>query len=222
MIRKSKSKTPRPDKRKGEKRDSYNVPDDLDLQLLAQSLEKLSKGLDAEGRAKPINEQYLKNLFRSAVRKKWMSCNVKLHFLESGLEPDYDQNTRRRFKIQCNICKNYFTKAEIEIDHIKQEQEFDSWDKATLWASAILDVGAKDLQRLCGECHSIKSHCDLLGLDFNVKYDWNVAIADKQAIEICKQKQDKEWLLAKGITPLGNQKLRRSQIVEELLKCSLE
>ena len=217
MIRKSKSKTPKPDKRKGEKRDSYNVPDDLDLQLLAQSLEKLGKGLDEDGKAKPINEQYLKNLFRSAVRKKWMSCGVKLHFLESGLEPDYDPSTRRRFKVRCNICKCYFTKAEIEVDHIKQEQEFDSWDKATLWASAILDVGAKDLQRLCCECHLIKSHCDLLGLDFRNEQDWKFAIADKEAIQICKQKEDKSWLLAKGLTPAGNAKLRREQITMRLL-----
>lgn len=218
MIRKSKSKTPRPDKRKGEKRDSYNIPDDLDLQLLAQSLEKLSKGLDAEGKAKPINEQYLKNLFRSAVRKKWMSSPQKLHFLESGLEPDYDVNTRRRFKIQCNICKNYFTKSEIEIDHIHQPQEFDDWSKAIPWARAILDVGVKDLQRLCGGCHDVKSHCDLLGLDFTKEYDWRFTVADKKAIEICKKKEDKSWLLEKGVTPASNTKLRREQIVQELMR----
>lgn len=218
MIRKSKSKTPKVDKRKGEKRDSYNIPDDLDLQLLSQSLEKLSKGLDGDGKAKPINEQYLKNLFRSAVRKKWMACPTKLHFLESGLEPDYDPNTRRRFKIQCNICNCYFTKAEIEIDHIKQEQEFDSWDKATAWASAILDVGVQDLQRVCCECHLIKSHCDLLGLDFRNEQDWKFAVADKEAIQICKQKEDKAWLLDKGIVPEKSSPKRRKQIVGELMK----
>ena len=215
MIRKS--KLPKVDKRKGSKRDSYNIPDEVDLEILAQSLEKLSKGLDSEGKAKPIDEQYLKNIFRSAVRKRWMAAPTKLHFLESGLEPDYDPNTRRRFKIQCNICKQYFTKAEIEIDHIKQEQEFDDWSKALLWAKAILDVGAKDLQRLCQGCHLIKSHCDTLGLDFTKVEDWKYTVADKKAIEICKKKEDKQWLTGKGLTPAGNAKLRRNQIVQELL-----
>lgn len=161
MIRK---KGTRKDKRGGVKREHHNIPDDIDVQLNQEQYEKFASKL-TDGKAKPITENHLKNIIRSAVRKKWMHCDVKLAFLHSKCVPDYDPNTRRRFKVQCNMCKEWFTKTDVDVDHIKGEFEFTDLSQAHQWASSILDVGFDDLQILCNKtCHPIKTLAERNGI----------------------------------------------------------
>lgn len=69
---------------------------------------------------------------------------------------------------------------------------------------------ADELQIVGKEAHKIKSHAERKGIDFQD------ALFEKQAIQIIKDKQDKVWLISKGITPESNQTKRRKQIVDFL------
>ncbi len=201
----------RVDKRKGEKRDSYNVPDSLDLRLLQDKVNKYCKTLEEDGSPKkPLTINGLKQLVRIAVRKKWMFSNTKLAFLNKMKVADTDPSSRTRFRIQCNICKRWFKEPEVEVDHREGEKEFTDLNKMLEWASSILDVKFEDLQMLCIPCHKIKSHQEASGLSFIE------AGFDKQAIAICKAKEDKQWLEDRCVKPASNQASRRLQILEYL------
>ena len=207
------------DKRKGVPRARYNVPDEIDLELLQEKVNTLSKNLDENGRPKPLTEKQFMNIIRSAVREKWMKCNSKLAVLEACKEPDYDVNSRSRFRIQCRMCEETFVASDINIDHILQEESFTSMDEAFSWASSILNAGGlEDLQPLCIPCHKIKTHMETKG------FTYEEAVADKEAISIQDKKNpktkgnDKKWLTDKGITPASNATKRRKQIVEYLLE----
>lgn len=204
---------PRVDKRAGSKRESGNVPDELDLSLLKAKINKLCKTLNEDGSPKkPLDVNALKQLVRIAVRKKWMFSNTKLSFLNMSKVPDLDPTSRTRFKIQCNICKCMFKEADVEVDHIEGEKEFTDLSKMMEWAKSILDVSFDDLQILCKPCHKIKSHMDASGLSFED------AAIEKKAIAIIKESKgnDKLWLESRGIRAASNAKLRREQIILKL------
>lgn len=171
-------KRPRKDKRKGVKRKHHNIPDEIDVEIKYQEYLKHSKGLDEDGRPKPLTENQLKQLIRSAVRKKWMSCSSKLAFLEKHRIPDTDPNSRRIWKWQCNHCKEFFGLDEVNVDHRYQEETFTELSQAFAWASSLLNAGGdEDLQVLCVPDHEVKSHCDSTGLS------WEDAILDKILIK---------------------------------------
>lgn len=191
----------RKDKRKGVKRKYNNIPDQLDIDLHEIEFLRLSKSLDKNGKNKPLTDNQLKELIRSAVRQKWMHSFQKLSFLHSKMVPDTDPNTRRRYKGQCQICKEWFTKTDLDVDHIKGNHEFVELHQAKKWASSILDVGFDDLQLLCnGEqsCHGIKTHSEKKGITFEE------ASYDKQAIawekHIKKVPLQKSWLMERGFS----------------------
>ncbi len=186
-FRPAKKGSKRKDPRNGVKREKYNVPDELDLQLKQEKVDKLSKTLTEDKKAKPLTDAQIKGLFRDSVRKKWMYAPVKLSFLESQAIPDYDPNTRTRFKWQCNQCKGMFKKEEVEVDHVFQggDRDFKTMCDAPEHARGILDVGWDDLQILCADklkgCHPIKSHAEITGLSFED------ARLDKEAIRWTKE-----------------------------------
>ena len=64
------------------------------------------------------------------------------------------------------------------------------------------------LQLVDKEMHKVKSYSERMGMPFAD------ALYEKQAIAICKAKQDKQWLSERGITPSSNATKRRAQIIE--------
>ena len=60
------------------------------------------------------------------------------------------------------------------------------------------------------EAHKIKSYAERMGITFEE------AVAEKEAIAICKSGDDKKWLTTRGVTPESNTKKRRKQIVDYL------
>lgn len=215
MVIRKKSKKPKTDKRKGSKRAISNIPDQIDIDIKYQEYLKFSKTLDENGRPKPLTENQLKQLIRSAVRKKWMSANSKLAFLESKREPDLDINSRRIWKWKCSHCGGYFGLGEINVDHISQEETFTDLDQAMLWASSILNAGGtEDLQILCVPDHEIKTHVDETGLS------WEDAVLDKNAIAWLANKSlnHQQFLIDKGYSKedTSNLKKRRACYIEYL------
>lgn len=214
-FRLAKKGVKRNDPRNGVKREKYNVPDEIDLQLKQEKVDKLSKTLVEGNKAKPLTDAQIKGLFRDSVRKKWMYAPVKLSFLESQAIPDYDPNTRTRFRWRCNECQNLYKADQIEIDHRKGgDRDFLTMADAPDYARGILEVGWDDLQVLCKDedkrfgCHSLKTHSELTGLSFED------AKLDKQAIKWTKENKgvvnQRKLLSELGI--LGVDKLKATEI----------
>jgi len=209
--------TRKPKSPKNPRKGKYNIPNEDDIKKHEAILEKLGKPLDKDGRPKPLTENQLKQLIRSAVRQKWMHCNAKLHFLNSKAVFDFDEDTRRRKKWLCNICSEWYGGSEVQVDHRRQEETFTSLEDALPWASSILDAGGdEDLQIACIPCHSIKSLLDSLGMDYRDPEMWEWGKVEKEVIAICKG-DEKQWLSERGVVPGSNAKIRRGQVREYLL-----
>lgn len=205
------------------------TPNSKDYDNWQKILKSKKVGLLEDGSPKrKMDENSAKAFFRSAVRKKWMHCNVKLYFLESQRIPDEDPTSRRKWKYQCNICKQFFNKEHVDVDHIKGENSFTEWDQAFTYASSILDVGTNDLQLLCnGEsgvnCHAIKSTCERLGLDWRDTEGWSIGKFEHKFHRLmdgqCRKSQgQKDWIASRGGVPASNEPLRKKQIKDLLTK----
>lgn len=206
-------------------------PNKKDYASWEKILKNKKVGLLEDGSPKrKMDENSAKELFRSAVRKKWMYCNQKVHFLESSRIPDTDPLTRRKWKYRCNICKQFFSKDHVDVDHIEGEKSFTEWHQAFEYASSILDVGKDDLQLLCNgdsgtNCHATKSTCERLGIDWRDPISWEVGKFEQRFNKLlaneCKKAQgQKDWLTIRGIVPDKNEPLRKVQIREVLMNDS--
>lgn len=137
---------------------AFNLPNDEELEKLKKDTEKFQKQLDEYGvPLKRMTQSQLMGLIRSAIREKWMYANNKLAYLHMGIEPDFDKNTRRRFKVQCEMCGEWFSKGDICIDHKVGEHSLKSLEDFESFVESILYVGYDDLQRLCSTCHDLKT-----------------------------------------------------------------
>lgn len=191
------------------------APTKNDLLKLEQNITKKFKTLNPDGSPKrPMDENRMKGLFRSAVRKEWMFCNTKLSFLLSKRIPDMDVTTRTKWIHECNICGNRFKEGDVQVDHIKGENGFTQWDGAEGWADVILNTNHENLQILCTECHKTKTRCEQLGLDWRSEQDWNTTRLEQEFTSIVKSKAkgQKEFIESHGGSPGGNETERKAQI----------
>ncbi|CAM0059762.1 HNH endonuclease [Vibrio phage K406] len=152
-----------------------NIADEFERNKHEQELVKLLKRLHEDGTPlKPASEAQIMSIVRGAIREKWSFCDTKLAYLNMKTIPDDDPKTRRRWKVQCEHCLQYFKKTDVAVDHkigghsLKTPEElFDFYNK-------IINIGFDDLQVLCHEDHDRKTACDLYG------YTWEEAGIFKQ------------------------------------------
>lgn len=111
---------------------------------------------------------------------------------------------------QCSFCKKWMAGSKLECDHLIESEGCTSKETAEsfLWHCGGLSGNAFRLA--CKLCHKIQSYSQRTGQDFESSR------LQKQVIQIIKDKQDKEWLIDKGIQPASNTPKRRLQIVEYL------
>jgi len=143
------------------------------------------------------------------IRKEWKKRQLRPVTAEEKAAKTFHSSTKNVG--QCHYCREWFPGSKLECDHKTPSEGCTSPQEAEqfLW---YCGGGVGDEWVLaCKVCHKAKTHSERKGISLKE------AVADKQAIVICKQKKDKEWLVEKGITPASNQAGRRNQIVEELL-----
>ena len=200
------------DKRNGVKRESYNIPDQIDLDIWHEEFKKLSKQLSSDGYRKPITETELVAWVRRKLDEVWMKCPQKLAFLAKMRVPDYNPDTRRASMWVCNICKEGFSATDIQVDHISGEHEFTKLEQLVEFANKRFMVGYNDLQCLCIPCHQNKTLAERMGVTLEE------AKVEKQVIAICKGSVSsvQAFLLERGITPASNGEKRRNQVREAL------
>lgn len=147
----------------------------------------------------------------------WKKHPVKLEFLKESIVLMVNTNPRsmKRFPkvnaVTCALCKELVKASEAEVDHIHGNHSLKSLDDLRKFTESMIIVKKSDLQIACKPCHKIKSYSEREGISFGH------AKAIKQAIEICKTKQDKLFLIERGLKPATSAAGRRTQI-ENILK----
>ena len=195
----------------------YNIPNEAELTKLKKDLNKHLAKLDEDGLIlKPLTQSQLMTLVRTAIREKWSYCDVKMAYLLKGVEPDYDPDTRRRFKVQCELCKAWFSKGEIQIDHKKGEHSLKSIADFDNFVDSILQkVTFADLSRLCHECHDLKTAQER----YNLSEEDAIIFKRMTAWEAENDVEErKTWLVRKGYkkSDVSNHDKRRACYIEYL------
>lgn len=185
-------------------------PSEQDIKKRKEKLGGFLKKLDKNnGKA---TEAEMIRVVRGAIRQSWMKSPTKLAFLNMHIHPDMDDTNRRKWKIQCMCCGEWFKEGDVEVDHIEGNHSFSKISDFENYFTKILQVGFDGLQILCKGCHKIKTHAEKRGITFDE------ASIEKQAIAIIDEKSDRAWLTERGIVPASNAVKRREQLIEELSK----
>lgn len=185
--------------------------------------EKIKKILSENSEIWKTESDYFSYL-RGCIRLAWVKNPVKLKFLNKHkkqiLNPNYGKprNTKKTvFGATCEICLKDYPMKFIECDHrhggnyslrsVKDIQGF---------FESICIVTESDLRLVCKDCHGCLTYAAKEGVSFNE------AKATKQAIEIIKNKTDKDYCIKYSLGVPSKQAERRALIIEHLLSNSKE
>lgn len=154
---------------------------------------------------------------RGGIRRSlWNRSPIKINFINKHRKRIPNPNPRGRVSevwgAQCALCKKDYPVAFVDVDHKGDSHSLKEIEDIQKFVEGIVLVTEDDLQFACKTCHKIRNHSQKMGVTFEE------AAVEKQAIEIVKNKQDKEWLIEQGLEPASNQKKRREQIVKKLLE----
>lgn len=153
---------------------------------------------------------------RGCLRKAWSNNPIKHNLIKKVRKqienPNPNGKKKTVFGFTCELCHNDFVLSQGQVDHKTPAGSLRKTEDIQGFVERLLYVTEDDLRLICKGCNSCLSYADKEGITFET------ARIEKAVIEICKNKQDKQWLIDKGITPLGNAKLRRQQITEEMIK----
>ena len=176
-----------------------------------------------------ISDKEVLSSVRTMIRSMWSDGVFKLEFLKrnSVLIPNTNTRSMKRFpmvrRYQCAICGEMFGSTEIELDHLVSENALTSYEHINDFFTNIILTSPDKLQVLCKDkktkkdgivrfgCHNLKSYSER----YNVSLEQ--AKAEKQAIELIKQKKDKLYLQQCGISVPSNAAARRKAIVAHKL-----
>lgn len=150
---------------------------------------------------------YLRGALRQAIWNRWPG---KIEFKkESAYSPPEDYQGRAKKLGTCALTGVEDAISKMEIDHIVGNISLKDWGDVLPFILHL--CASKDnMQLVTKEAHKIKSYAEKKGISFED------AMIEKEAIAICKAKQDVEWLKERGIKPDKNGLKRRVQIIKEL------
>tara|TARA_R110002153_G_scaffold58217_3_gene159672 strand:+ start:1007 stop:1780 length:774 start_codon:yes stop_codon:yes gene_type:complete len=163
----------------------------------------------------------LVTMVRGAIRSSFSISPVKLAYYEMGRKPDLDHTTATKWKMQCELCNEWFKVDLLEIDHIEGNHSFTEPEHFESYYDNILDVEFKDLQRICKyKCHRIKSHKESKGFP-----DMKSACIDKIIIFLVKFVPTVELtklLTALKVQPESSAPKRKKQLSSWLIEQDLD
>lgn len=181
---------------------------------------KVVWGTGTPWRTKAEFYTYLRGCLRKAwVRhpnkiKKINSVRFKVDRLDKDGKVMLDKKTGQPKKVwncRCELCGHTGGMKDFQVDHIHPAGALSCYEDLPNFALRLLYVNEEDLRVVCKQCNSILAYADKHDMTFEQ------AKVEKAAIEICKSKKDKAWLISRGVTPESTIIKRRKQIVDILL-----
>lgn len=96
-------------------------------------------------------EARFRQFVRSALRKAWQRWPPKFQVMNEGRKKV--EGKKHKYEYQCASCKGWFQQKEVQIDHISPVGSDADWNT---FVERLL-VGKDKLQKLCKECHNVKT-----------------------------------------------------------------
>lgn len=151
---------------------------------------------------------------RGQLRNLWSHYPAKLKWKNAQLiAPPKDYEGRAKKLGQCFYCKQYFAASHLEVDHLSQAGECNSWYTSQQFLYRLLDCN-DNWALACKPCHKCKSYAERMNISFSD------AQAVKEAIRIEKEENLDDILafcIAFGYND-NSTKQRRRENLERILK----
>ena len=149
-------------------------------------------------------------------RYLWSKNPVKLEFIKQNRIKIPNPNPKGKVKEVwggvCALTGETHVIGDMEVDHISGNHSLKTLDDLVPFVKGIVMVTLEDLQLVSKEAHKIKSYAEKQGISFEE------ARAEKFALQLIKEKKDKEYLLKHSLPVESTQAKRRKVIVEHKLK----
>ena len=165
---------------------------------------------------------------RSNLRKGWNTHFMKLEKLKQVTIqiPNPNENSVKRFPTvkgaKCEVCGGIFPLSagksakknvnRITIDHVHPAGAFSEISHVQGFFERMYCVTLEDLRACCTDCNTTLAVAD------KQKISFEEAKCVREAKAIVDAKQEKQWLLDRGILPASAQANRRKQVEDQLKK----
>jgi hypothetical protein len=152
---------------------------------------------------------------RGQIRLTWSRFPAKLKWKTAQMvKPPTGYTGRAKSLGKCAYCGEMFAASTLEVDHIDQAGECNSWETAAQFMRKLLDCN-DNWCLACKPCHKIKSFAERMGVSFEE------ARLQKLVIEFCKKPPTEvvEFCLQNGYNERSlTNAAKRRDAVEEILR----
>lgn len=153
---------------------------------------------------------------RGGLRLLWSRYPAKLAWKKDKLVDPPEGYTGRAKKLgKCHYCTEMFPASKLEVDHLEQAGQCNSWETAFQFLRKLLDVN-DNWVLACKDCHKIKSHAERIGKSFKE------AMLEKKVIAFMKRPKNEviDFCVQHGynLPALSNSKQRRVAVTSILTK----
>lgn len=129
---------------------------------------------------------------RGHLRLLWSQYPAKLKWKTSQLRLPPKGYTGRAKKLgTCYYCSCDFPASHLEVDHVQQAGQCNSWETAHQFLKNLLDCN-ENWVLACKPCHKVKSYSEAQGISFAE------AAIQKKVIAHCKLKTNIQLALLSG------------------------
>lgn len=103
--------------------------------------------------------QYFSRI-RSALRRTFRFWGPMQLALDKASRPSRSENKRLKKEYQCAHCKEWFKRADVEVDHIIPCGSLNSYKDIPSFLERLTPESIEAFQVLCKPCHLIKTKKD--------------------------------------------------------------
>lgn len=152
---------------------------------------------------------------RGHLRLLWSRYPAKISWKNTKLvKPPKGYNGRAKKLGKCHYCGEWFAASHLEVDHVQQAGQCNSWETSNQFLYRLLDCN-DNWVLACKPCHQIKSMAEKTGMSFEE------AKQAKAVLEIMKWPKRKllDWLTSYGYNEQEcSNAEKRKRLVEIILK----
>ena len=126
------------------------------------------------------NEVAFFTYLRGHLRLLWSRYPAKISWKNTKLvKPPKGYNGRAKKLGKCHYCGEWFAASHLEVDHVQQAGQCNSWETSSRFLYRLLDCN-DNWVLACKPCHQIKSFAEKNNITFEQ------AALEKRIIEITK------------------------------------
>lgn len=156
---------------------------------------------------------------RGGIRKSiWNRYPIKLEYMKNNRKKIKNPNPKGRVKEvwggTCYLCRQDFVSNNLQVDHVKGNHRFTSMGDLQTYTEALLFITEDDLEFVCKNCHSIKSHAERYNMTFDeAKVAKNVIAFGKKPLT-----EQLKVLKSVGVIPEKETKIACKKSYQDYLK----